>query len=119
MWKPFVPILLSFPILLRQIDAIPLGIIQNVSLVSTGSPITIFNGTCKQCVCQMVQDSTFFALNCFPNENRCEMHPQSAQSATLQLVDEQTSTFYFLSLPTATPAAATYLTDSSTTPSQG
>ena len=115
MWKLFAPVLLAFPILLPRIGAIRLGIIANVSLVSSGSPISIVVGTCEQCICQMVRDNSFFALNCFTNGNQCEMHPNSSQDAPFQLSDDQTSTFYFLALPTMTPVATTALTDSRTT----
>ena len=110
---------------LSMIDAIPIGIIQNVSLIIIPEEnITSYASSCNECLCTMHysnSDDPILSFNCHPvpaNQVACQMFPSSAYNRSYRhhLEVDANSIFYFQQLPTESQFAVTTLTATYTTP---
>ena len=78
------------------------GIIYNVSLLIYDENATIVNGTCEECICLMCLNQTYSSFNCDRINRLCFFNKQTNETQTFRMIPNFNSTFYFLSLPTAT-----------------
>jgi len=100
MWKLFVYILLFLHFGMISSNIISIGVIHNVYLLIFDSNSTTINGTCDQCLCAMVLNTTSFSfLNCFQNNNTCQVFSKSLQTKSFTLMNNSASSFYFFQLP--------------------
>jgi hypothetical protein len=92
----------------NAIDAVPIGIIHNASLmVMPSSNITINQPTCNECVCAMLTaggNSSIVSFNCYIQNITsviCELFTlANYQNSTFyQMEINVSSAFYFLQLP--------------------
>ena len=76
--------------------------IDNVSLIpiTPTNFTTIFNSTCDQCICSALANHSA-ALNCFPNNNTCELFDRVPIRYRLQPVGQAQLYFPRGSLPNA------------------
>ncbi|UJR18554.1 hypothetical protein I4U23_005461 [Adineta vaga] len=91
--------IIFFQIISGQMRKIP--VIHNVSMqiLSLNSP-TIINGSCKECLCFMLRNPIkISSLNCFRNNETCEIFTESYSTNQLLLFNNFQSSIYFLSLP--------------------
>ena len=98
--------------LLRQLTVVTVsstrvGIIPNISLTLFGTNTTIANGTCEDCVCFLLANTSFFSLNCFHDNLTCELHAKLDQNKPFTLATGVKASFYFLALPTSMVSPAT------------
>ncbi len=81
-----------------SINHIP--VIRNSSLQVLGYNSTIINGTCQECLCAMLLNSTSInSFNCFPNNKTCEIFSNSFLTSSFLLINNSASSVYFISLP--------------------
>ena len=92
--------LLLYQVAIVAVNAVSIGIIRNASLNIVGASATTVNGTCEECVCTLIANSTFFSLNCFPDNLTCQLHSVSDRNQPFSLIDGVSTLYYFLSLPT-------------------
>jgi hypothetical protein len=100
MWKILLCAFLfqRFESVLSSVKSIPR--INNVSLVMFNSNSTIINGTCQQCLCSVLLNTTSFSsFNCFSSNNTCQMFSQPLVTGSFMLVNDTRSSFYFFSWP--------------------
>ena len=95
-----IAILLLHQLTLIGLNAVSIGIIRNTSLAIPNTNATIINGSCEQCVCRLLADSTFFAFNCLHVDVTCQLHSVLNQSQPSVLITNTNASFYFRSLPT-------------------
>jgi hypothetical protein len=75
-------------------------VIHNASLHILDYNSTIINGTCDQCLCEMLFNiSSISAFNCFQNNKTCEIFSQSLNTSSFFLMNNSASSIYFTSLP--------------------
>lgn len=82
--------------LVSRACSILVGTLFNVSYKSNSSIPVTFNGTCQECLCQaflLNSSSSYVALNCYYNENKCTLFHN--YSISFQLVSNISSRFYF------------------------
>jgi hypothetical protein len=92
---------------LTTVGSIRVGIIQNASLFTNCSYLTMNASTCNECSCTMlypVQNVSILSLNCYVNSSSsvsCELFIGAAylSSCSYQIKNNSTSTFYFQRLP--------------------
>ena len=84
-------------------DVVSVGIIHNVSLGFFNASTTIINGSCEECVCSLLANTSFFSLSCFHDNLTCQLHSQVDQNKPFTLSTSSHVSFYFVSLPTYTP----------------
>ncbi len=101
MWKILLYTFLFqrfFEGVLSSVKSIPR--IHNVSLVMFNSNSTIINGTCQQCLCSVLLNTTSFSsFNCFSSNNTCQMFSQPLETGSFMLINNTRSSFYFFSWP--------------------
>jgi hypothetical protein len=120
MWKLFVYILLFLHFGMISSSIISVGVIYNVYLLIFDSNSTTIKGTCDQCLCAMVLNTTSFSfLNCFQNNRTCQMFSKSFETRPFTLMNSSASSFYFFQLPfdnttstTASSVASTSISSS-------
>ena len=83
-----------------EVRSVSVGIIRDVSLDIIDADPTIVNGTCEDCVCSLLADPAFFALNCRSDDLVCELHSTQDQNRSFNLLAATGTSFFFLSLPT-------------------
>jgi len=94
-----------FSITLCSTNNIP--VIYNVSLEMLDYNSTIINGTCHDCLCTMIMNSTMIsAFNCFQNNNTCEIFSKSLKTDSFSFMNNTASSVYFISLPINDSATA-------------
>ena len=89
-------------------DATSIGLIPNVSLWFSNASPSLIDGDCQQCLCSLTLNPNFSSFNCYTNNQTCQIHHQSDQNQSFQLIPSLVSVFYFLSLPTVQSTANTY-----------
>ena len=110
------PILVALALLLHQwttegVTTTSVGIIRNASLTILNTSATTINGTCEECLCALLVNSTVFSVNCFHENLTCQLHFTENQNKPFVLIDSANTAFYFVSLPTY---VASQSTDSTT-----
>jgi hypothetical protein len=101
-----------FLFLLPRTITIQVGVIQNASLIASG---TIINATCNQCICTMLTSiQNVRSFNCVPLNGTCELFTNYSSSFVYKMQYESNSTFYFLQLPSIATVATTHMTATST-----
>ena len=98
---------LLFHLAVVTVSTTRVGIISNISLTLLGTNTTIVNGTCEDCVCFLLANTSFFSLNCFHGNLTCELHAKSDQNKPFTLTTGVNASFYFLDLPTYMVSPAT------------
>lgn len=79
-----------------------IGLISNASLtISNSQSVSIF-GLCNECICMMIANVAYFALNCLPNNRTCQLFLTRDQNKQFSIQSDSKSLFYFLSLPNYT-----------------
>jgi hypothetical protein len=100
MSKLFVYMLLLLHFGMISSSIISIGVIYNVYLLIFNSNSTTINGTCDQCLCTMVLNTTLFSfLNCFQNNKTCQLFSKSFETRSFRLMNNSASSFYFFQLP--------------------
>ena len=100
MRKLFVHILLFYHFGMISSNIISICVIHNVSLLMFDPNSTTINGTCGECLCAMVLNTTSFSsLNCFENNKTCQIFPKSLETRSFTLINNSASSFYFFQLP--------------------
>jgi hypothetical protein len=90
-------LILLYSCTLRTISTIQVGVIQNFSLIASSH--VVIATTCHECVCTMLTNSSFFALNCFAINSSCQLLSNYSISFVYNIQSNANSTFYFLQLP--------------------
>ena len=91
--------LLLCELMIIDVTSVSVGIIHNTSLhIWNTNPIIIY-GTCEECVCSLLTNTTFFSLNCASDIFLCELHSKVDQNKSFSLTTANSASFYFLSLP--------------------
>ena len=76
------------------------AVIRNVSVVPFNTSSLIINGTCNECLCTiLLQTTSFSSFNCFSNNNTCQMFSEVLIMGSFVLKNSTTSSFYFFSWP--------------------
>ncbi len=79
---------------------IVIPVIHNVSLQMLDYNSTTINGTCDECLCQMLLNTTLiYSFNCFQNNKTCEIFSKSLKTSSFLLMNNSASSIYFTSLP--------------------
>jgi len=100
MWKILVCVFLIQHFATVSSSVKFVGLIRNVSLVMFNTNSTIINGTCHECVCVLLLNTTSFSFFiCFQNSNICEMFSEPLKTGSFTFVNNSASLFYFFSLP--------------------
>ena len=99
MWHIFVCIFLWHCFKTTANNVIVVPVIHNVSLQMFNASSTIINGTCHECFCALISNTTLISFNCFENNKTCEMFSKPLEMDSFSLVNDSTSSVYFLSLP--------------------
>jgi hypothetical protein len=122
MWHIFVFVFIfhSIGTISSSINKIP--VIHNVSLRLFGYNSTITNGTCDECLCAMLLNTTLIStFNCFQNNKTCEIWSNYLKTSSLSLMNNSASSVYFISLPindiTSETASSVQITSSFTSKS--
>ncbi|CAF0745890.1 unnamed protein product [Adineta ricciae] len=80
--------------------SIQIGFIQNVSLTPESAYPKLYNGSCEQCVCAMINSNkTIVSLNCYRTNSTCHLFGKALQTSRSYLNTTSNTTFYFLQLP--------------------
>jgi hypothetical protein len=95
------------------VGSIRIGIIQNASLLTNCSHLTMNALTCNECSCTMLYSSknvSILSLNCYVNNSSsvsCELFTAATylSSCSYQMKNNSNSTFYFQQLPSSNPSA--------------
>jgi hypothetical protein len=75
------------------------GVIYNVSLTMSNTSLSIMNGTCEECLCAMLLNTTpIVAFNCFRTNTTCELFSTALafESGSFRLMNDSSSSFYFV-----------------------
>jgi alpha-amylase/alpha-mannosidase (GH57 family) len=100
MWHIFVYIFLFHYFETISSSVIHIPVIHNATLQMLDYNATIINGTCHECLCAMVLNTTSIsAFNCFQNNNTCELFSKSLMTNSFSLINNSASSVYFISLP--------------------
>jgi hypothetical protein len=96
-------------------------VIGNVSLVMSNTNSTLMNGTCNQCLCAALLNSTMSisSFNCFHNNNTCEMFTLSLANGSYSLMPLSTSSLYLFPLLTYKTISTTAFFAKNTSDSSG
>jgi hypothetical protein len=100
MWSIFIYVFLFHysEMISSSMNNIP--VIHNVSLQMLNYNSTIINGTCNECLCAMLSNSTSIScFNCFRNNKTCEIFSKSLENSSFALINNSASSVYFFSLP--------------------
>ena len=81
-------------------DTISVGLIRNVSLDILNVSVTIVHGLCRDCLCELLANATYFGLTCFADNVTCQLYSASNQNKPYRLVASSSASLYLLSLPT-------------------
>jgi hypothetical protein len=100
MWCIFSYVFLFYYVELISSSMTIVPVIHNVSLQMLDYNSTIINGTCNECLCEMLLSTeSISAFNCFQNNNTCEIFSQSLKTSSFLLMNNSASSIYFTSLP--------------------
>ena len=93
----------SFLILIlfmHQCKSIPteihkIGVIHNVSMITSNGKSSIMNGSCNKCLCAMLMNATLISgFNCYKTNETCEFFSNALESGSFWLMNSSISTFY-------------------------
>ena len=87
-------------LVILELNAVRIGFIHNVSLNILNVKATMINGTCDECICSLLANATFFAVNCLADRHSCDLHLRENKKNPFNLITGSNASFYFLSLPT-------------------
>ena len=88
------------------IGKIQIGKILDASMkLIGGTPSATIAGSCDDCLCELLNSSTYFSFNCFMKNGTCAMFNRIDENRSFTLTSETESRVYFLSLFTETIAA--------------
>ena len=88
-------LLVSTLVLIYSADQIQIGMIPKSSLTVLGLASMWINGTCQECLCQIISHSyNASSYNCF-NNNTCEIIAIPFNSMVIHLKNDSNSVFYF------------------------
>ena len=107
MKRALIAILLLQCLAIVPILTISVGIIRNASLDILNAPTTLINGSCDDCTCALLGNSTFFSLNCFADNLTCQLHSIHNQHEPYTMTNSAHTSFYFVSLPTFVTTTST------------
>ena len=107
--RSLITVLLLHQLTINQVRTISVSLIRNVSLTIPGANTTIINGTCKDCICALLLNTTFFAVNCLVDNQRCELYSKADQNRSFSLIPGVSASFYFMSFPTFVAIESTSL----------
>ena len=75
-------------------------VIHNSTLRVLNSTSSFMNGICDECICTMMLSTmSISALNCFRNNNTCELFSVAFDINSMVLTSDTTTSIYFISLP--------------------
>ena len=97
-------------ILITVDGSIQLGQIRSAAYIPNNlTNVTLYNGTCSQCICYAFisnRSSIYQALNCFTNNNTCQLF-RDVLSRSFIRIDTNT-TLFLRSLPTNTTQSSVF-----------